>query len=125
MRDFNLYLPENEGLSKLAIVPEFEGMNPLIQRAVCLLVSHEDPRLSVDGIPLMSFVQKASTKSTAGLAQMLSGVADRLKELLNQDNTTVSSVEFLVSLDGNRLKVDINILPTNSEDSVSSVLYYA
>lgn len=125
MRDFNLYLPENQGLLKLAIVPEFEGVNPLIQRAVCLLVSHEDPRLSVDGIPLMSFVQRASTKNTAVLAQMLSVVADRLMELLNQDGATTSSVEFLVSLEENKLKVDINIMPADSDDSVSSVLYYA
>lgn len=123
MTDFHLYLPENYGMTKIAIVPKFKDIHPLIQRAVCLLVAHEDEGLKVNGLPILIFAEQATNSNTSVLAQMLSPVADRLAELLNDEQPTASSVEFLVNSTDGRLFVDINITPVGSESGVSSNIY--
>ena len=123
MRDFNLYLPEGSGITKLAIVPKFDDMHPLIQRAVCLLVMHEDVGLNVSGIPVMSFVQQATNNDLVSVAQMLSVPADRLLTLLNVDGITAKSVEFLVANNSGTLSVTINITPAGSDEPTSATIY--
>ena len=121
--DLNIYLPESTGLTELAIVPDFPQLNPLIQRAVCLLVAHEDPGLCINSIPLTSFIQQVTNSNVGTISQMLSAPADRLMYLMNADEITVDSIEFLVSNDNGKLSVDINITPHNAENSVASTLY--
>ena len=123
MTDFNLYLPENVGMTRIAIVPEFKDMHPLIQRAVCLMVAHESSGLTINDIPIMSFIQRTSNTDTAALAQMLTPVADQLQQLLNDEETVVSSLYFSVRSENGRLYVDINIIPMSVEEPVSSVIY--
>lgn len=123
MTDFNLYLPEGVGMTKIAIVPSFKDMHPLIQRAVCLMVAHESSGLTINDIPIMSFIQQTSNTDTASLAQMLTPVADQLQQLLNDEEVVVSSLYFSVRSENGRLYVDINITPMSVEESVSSVIY--
>lgn len=123
MTDFNLYLPESVGLTKIAIVPSFEDMHPLIQRAVCLMTAYESSGLSINDIPVLSFIQQTSNTDVSALAQMLTPVADKLQQLLNEDEDVVSSLDFTVRVDGNNLYVDINITPIDSTEAVSSVIY--
>lgn len=123
MTDFNLYLPEGVGMTKIAIVPSFKDMHPLIQRAVCLMVAHESSGLTINDIPIMSFMQQTSNTDTAALAQMLTPVADSLQQLMNADEDSVSSLNFSVRSDNGRLYVDINITPMATEEPVSSVIY--
>ena len=123
MTDFNLYLPEGVGMTKIAIVPSFKDMHPLIQRAVCLMVAYESSGLTINDIPIMSFIQQTSNTDTASLAQMLTPVADQLQQLMNDEEVVVSSLYFSVRSENGRLYVDINITPMSVEESVSSVIY--
>jgi hypothetical protein len=124
MLDFNLYLPEGVGLTQLAIVPEDDNVPALIQRAVCLLACHsDDAELQINGTPAIEFAEHAVSRDATSIAQMFSGVADRLTDMLNEDEKSVESVSFSVGISEDKLNVSIDIVPKDSDDAVSAVIY--
>lgn len=122
MYDFSLYLPQNVGVTELSIVPDLSDKNETVQRAVCLLLLHEDARLKINGHHILSFLRQTTNRDLRAVSQMFTPVADRLVELLNEDQESATDVVFSLSDEGNRLSVTINITEP-SGSTASSILY--
>lgn len=123
MYDFSLYLPENTGMSEISVVPSFDGMNPLMQRAVCLLLFHDDPQLRVNGMHIINFLNRSNVSNISGIAQMFTPVADRLSELMNEDSPTVSSIVFELTESFGKIQVNISIKPEPESEDVEASVY--
>lgn len=123
MIDFALDLPSGVGVEHIAIVPE-TSTPALIQRAVCLMIAHEDKGLYVNEIPVLDLFNRMTTKDIIYIAQLLSPVADRLKELLNEDIRTVSDISFTVEQISNKIQVNINIIPIDVTDVLTSTISF-
>lgn len=110
-------------MSEISIVPSFEQVDPIMQRAVCLLMFSEDPRLKVNGVHVINFLNSANVSNITAIAQMFTPVADRLSELLNEDSPTVSNIVFEFTESLGEVKVNINIEPIEGSDSVQASIY--
>jgi hypothetical protein len=123
MLDFNVDVITGVKESFITIVPEKSPIPKLLQRAICLVVAHEDSRLKIEGKRILPWLTGIATKDSQAIAQMLTAPADRLKQLLNYEGTSASSVYFSVAVDNGRLAVDLNITPYGTEEEVSTTLY--
>ena len=110
-------------MSEISVVPSFDQVDPIMQRAVCLLMFNEDPGLKVNGTHIINFLNSANVSNITAIAQMFTPVADRLSELLNEDSPTVSNIVFELTESLGEVKVNINIEPAEGSDSVQASIY--
>lgn len=135
MRDLPLYLPEGLYLKALTISPDFDVISDIMQRALVLLVCHDDPALRVDGKSIMDFLEQTTTAGVSAAVTQLSDIADTLKKYLNAgylkidkvrtiNDAVVSSVYFEVEVTGSTAIVNLVIKQANKEAESTTVYKY-
>lgn len=135
MRDLPLYLPEGLYLKALTISPDFDVISDIMQRALVLLVCHDDPALRVDGKSIMDFLEQTTTAGVSAAVTQLSDIADTLKKYLNAgylkidkvrtiNDAVVSSVYFEVEVTGSTAIVNLVIKQADKEAESTTVYKY-
>ena len=135
MSDLPLYLPEGLYLKALTISPDFEVISDIMQRALVLLVCHDDPNLRIDGKSMMDFLEQTTTAGATAVVTQLSDIADTLKRYLNSgylktdgvraaNDAIVASVNFEVEVTDNQAVVKLVIEQANKEAESTTVYKY-
>lgn len=128
MTDLPVYLPGGVYLESLVITPDFNVLSDVMQRAIILLICGNYEDLWVDGMPIMTYLRQTTTAGARELGPALSGVADALKDKLNDrdtndDPSSVSAVYFDVIVKEDAT-ADVNLVIEMSDTDVESTVVY-
>ena len=107
--DITLKLTAGTRLNTLQVYPEFSDYNELMQRAVVLLLTSDSNALKVNGYTLAQAVANSTSSGASALRSYTSSYADGLKNMLNADGVSVSSLSIDIELVGSVASVAINI----------------
>lgn len=135
MTDLPLYLPAGVYLKALTISPDFNIISEVMQRALVLLICHDDQELMIDGKSVIEFLEQATTAGVSSAVTQLSDIADTLKKYLNTgysstDGVTttadviVSSVYFEAEVTENAAIVNLVINQSGKEAESTTVYKY-
>lgn len=135
MRDLPLYLPEGVYLKALTISPDFSIISDVMQRALVLLLCHDDQTLKIDGKAVMEFLEQSTTAGVSSAVTQLSDIADTLKKYLNSGylstdgvpadtQVLVSSVYFEAEVTDNTAIVNLVIKQADKETESTTVYKY-
>ena len=120
--DIILNLPQGAQLSTLAVAPEFESYEELMQRAVVLLLTSDSSELLVDGLTLPQMLQQATSSGIRELRSLSGHFADALRQMLNTDNYEVDELTIDIG-ETFPVVVTINITKTNNTEISGEFTY--
>lgn len=120
MDDIPLYLPAGARLTALTVYSDLSEYVELMQRAVVLLLTSEDPRMIVDGYTLPARIAAMTTAGVSSLESSLNHYADSLKSLLNADDPCVSDLTLAASGDRD-ITIEINITKIDDEQLTGEI----
>lgn len=107
--DIPINLPGGTRLTTLTVAPEFESYEPILQRAVMILLTSARPEMTLDGMTLSQNISRSNSNITHRATLLSSFYANALKAALNEESEDVASVEITISSEGAAVEVNINI----------------
>ena len=121
--DFLLDLPVDQAVDALSVVVQRKNrVDPLIQRAMALVLLRNDPQLRIfNGIGIYQSLTGITTGATAALQSELNSCQTYLKQLLNTPSVQVSDLYFEIDTSGTSIQVTLYINKTTG-DTVSAVV---
>ena len=114
--DIKLNLTAGNRLTVLEISPEFPNYNELLQRAVLLLLTSDNPELQVNGYTLSGAVSSATSAGVAELQSYASHYADALRRMLNDEDYAVDSLTIDIESIGTTANITVSITTNDGEE---------
>lgn len=120
--DIIINLPQGVKLNTLTSCPEFSGYSSLMQRTVVILLTSDNPDLTMDGMTLPQMLEKVTTSGIKEVRALSGHFARILKRMLNADENEVESITIDIG-ETFPVVVTINITKTNNTEISGEFTY--
>ena len=122
MNDITLELTPGRKLTTLQVVAEFPNYSEILQRAVMLILTADNPNLYVSGKPVVETLLESNASAINMMRGEFQILSNELKVILNSEAVEVDELSITPEVTGASVKIAINIITVDGQEAVTELV---